>query len=350
MKVYKYIVIILTAVLVSCSQSESSDVIAFSNKVTPEDFPIHEYLGQGRVLDFNTLGNREISIIDSVAVISTSADKKAWKIVSLNSDSIIGEFIDAGNGPDELALIPLLSQTSIVNRGDTTLLAVPDNISRQWHSFNLQKIISGQDDSDSIIPDSELDQFTVYKGLKNNTIYKICVNPADNKILRAISINGDTIKTPYIEWLNHFTVDKPEHIGRLMPTVALSPSGTQVVEIHNSYPQINLYSLDKNSAITITPNGNAVGIDRSTNQAPDTAPIIYNGIRAYANFFVISKAGESASTELCFFDWKGKPVLSLTAPHIINSFDIDFNNNRILAINYPDDIIIEYKINSSLNF
>lgn len=348
MRLIKYISIFLTAVLVSCSPSESSDVIAFSNKVTPKDFPIHEDLRESRILDFNTLGNREISIIDSIAVISTSANKNAWKVVSLNSDSIIGEFVDAGNGPNELALIPLLSQSSMVKQRDATLLSVPDNISRKRHNFNLKGIISGQDNTDSIVSDSNLDQFTVYKGLKNNTVYKLSINPTNNTILRTITINGDTVKSPYIEWLNHFSVDQLEHIGQLMPTVALSPSGKRVVEIYNSYPQINLYSLDTDSAITITPNGRLIGLNSSTNQSSERMPIIYNGIRGYKNFFVINKAGENATTELCFYDWNGNPLLSLTIPRSVNSFDIDFNKSRVLAINLTDDVIVEYKINENL--
>lgn len=348
MKIFTHIFIVLSTILASCSQSDQSDVIAFDSKVVPQDFPINEHLGEGRILDFNTLGNREILIFDSIAVVSTSANKKSWKILSLNSDSIIGEFVDAGNGPGELALVPLLSQASIINRGDVLLLAIPDNISSKWHNFNIKRIIYGQSDSDSISPDSELNQFTVYKGLKNNTIYRICINPTDKSIHRSISIDGETIITPYIEWLNHFTVDKLEDVGLLMPTVAISPSGNQVVEIYNSYPQINLYSLDRDSAITITPDGMAVGFEKFTNQTSDAVPIIYNGIHGYDKFFVINKTGENATSELCFYDWNGNPVLLLTIPHVVNSFDIDFNKGRILAINHSDDIIVEYKISDNI--
>lgn len=344
MKSLAYTFIILAVLLASCSPSDLPSGIAFDDRVTPDNFPICESLDSGSQINLNTLGNREILIIDSVAILSTSDNKMAWKIISLSADTVIGGFIDAGNGPNELSMIPLLSQSSVVRHGNTTLLAVPDNMKQCWHNFNLGNIISGQNEQDSIIGDPEIDQFTVYKSYtKDNTTYRLSVNPTDRNINRRISVNGDTINNSHAEWLNHFTVDNLEHIGRLMPTVALSPSGKKVVEIYNSYPQINLYSLFGDDAVTLTPDDKVVDYVEFTGQSATAPTAIYRGIKGYEKFFVINKIGDNDTTELQFYDWEGNPVLSLIIPYTVNSFDIDFINGRIIAVNYPEDIVMEYQ-------
>ena len=143
MKISIYpIVVGVLLVFCSCSKLNHEYTIAFDNKVVIEEFPIVEKCDSGEIVDFNTIGNREIKIIDSIAVLSTAANKGAWKVVSLTHYSVLGEMIDAGNAPHELTVIPMLSQASFLLQNNRTILSVPDNMTHRWHNIDLEKVIS----------------------------------------------------------------------------------------------------------------------------------------------------------------------------------------------------------------
>ena len=355
MKISIYpIVIGVLLVFCSCSKLNHEYTIAFDNKVVIEEFPIVEKCDSGEIVDFNTIGNREIKIIDSIAVLSTGANKGAWKVVSLTHYSVLGEMIDAGNAPHELTVIPMLSQASFLLQNNRTILSVPDNMTHRWHNIDLEKVISGQQDYDSITPDYDIDNFTIYKGLYHDNIeYKITVNPAEGNIIRHIATNNQAVSSTNLEWLNHFSVDKPEKLGLLMPTVALSPSRKMIAEVYNLYPQINIYSISDNRATTITQYGKIADYKKYLGKSSETPQPIYRGVRGYEDFFVVNKIGENESTELQFFDWDGNPLVAVTIPSTVTSFDINFNSGTLLTVDFTKDIIKKYDIShilSQLNF
>lgn len=54
------IVVGVLLVFCSCSKLDHEYTIAFDNKVAIEGFPIVEKCDSGEIVDFNTIGNREI--------------------------------------------------------------------------------------------------------------------------------------------------------------------------------------------------------------------------------------------------------------------------------------------------
>ena len=76
-------------------------------------------------------------------------------------------------------------------------------------------------------------------------------------------------------------------------------------------------------------------------------------MRGYEDFFVVNKIGENESTELQFFDWDGNPLVAVTIPSTVTSFDINFNSGTLLTVDFTKDIIKKYDIShilSQLNF
>ena len=335
--------------LASCIISESRHTIAFSGKTMPILFQAIEKCDSGRIVDFNTIGNLEIAIVDSLAVVSTSADKEAWKIISLDKDSLVAEFVDAGNGPNELNVIPLLSQASFIENLGHKVIAIPDFFGQRWHKVNIGKAASGANDSSLVVEDPDLGSNVIYNGLFGNGIeYRITVDPIGLCIKRTISINGEPLEIDSVDRLNEFTVERADQLGLLMPTVAVSPTHNKVVEIYNSYPQINLYSLSDDYAITLLPDGESADYEKYMRNNSSMAKLIYRGIKGYDDFFVINKVNGDNETELQFLTWNGIHLQSMVIPAVVTSFDIDFNNNRLLAIDYMKDEIREYELPASI--
>ena len=138
-----------------------------------------------------------------------------------------------------------------------------------------------------------------------------------------------------------------------MPTVALSPSRKMIAEVYNLYPQINIYSISDNRATTITQYGKIADYKKYLGKSSETPQPIYRGVRGYEDFFVVNKIGENESTELQFFDWDGNPLVAVTIPSTVTSFDINFNSGTLLTVDFTKDIIKKYDIShilSQLNF
>lgn len=335
--------------LASCVVSESRHTITLSGETIPVEFLVSEKCDHGKIVDFNTIGNLEIAIVDSLAVISTSIYKQAWKIISLEKDSVIAEFLDEGNGPNELTAIPLLSQASFVKKSGHKVLAIPDFFGQRWHYVDLGKLVLGTENCDSVVEDSELGGNIVYNGLFEKGIeYRIAVDPVGLCIKRMISIDGKQLTIDPIERLNEFKVVQPNQLGLLMPTVAVSSVYDKVAEVYNIYPQINLYSLSTGNAITLLPNGKPIGYGKYMEDQSEVPQLIYRNVKGYEEFFVVNKIKGENETELQFFTWDGTPLRSMVIPAAVTSFDIDFKKSRLLAIDYLKDEIREYKLPSSI--
>lgn len=229
------------------------------------------------------------------------------------------------------------------------MLAIPDFFGQRWHKVNIGKIASGAKDGDLVVEDSNLGSNVIYNGLYGNEIeYRITVDPIELCIKRMIAIDGEPLEIDSVDKLNEFTVEGADQLGLLVPTVAVSPRHNKVVEIYNSYSQINLYSLSGDYAITLLPNGELTDYEKYMRNDYSMPKLIYRGIKGYDDFFVINKANSENETELQFFAWDGIHLQSMVIPAAVTSFDIDFNNNRLLAIDYMKDEIREYELPASI--
>lgn len=350
MKISSHIFFALLFVMTACSKTESPDTIAFKTKVdVPNNFPIHEQCDTGMILDLDIIGIREAACVDSVLIVYTAQNEKAYKVVDLRSGSVIGEMADMGHGPKEFTFIPGLSQASIMRQNGSSILSLPDNVARKRHNYDLTVVISGQADCDSVVANPEIDNYTIYQGLFADGIeFRIDLNPDECRIARTVSVDGKHLNIEAVDWLNHFSVDNVEKIGLLMPTVALSADEKKVVEIYNGYPQINLYSISDGWKMTLAPDGKTEGYAEYDGKSADFPTMIYRSVKAYKDFFVVNKVGTDDTAELQFFDWHGKPLMSLTIPYAATSFDIDFSRDKLLTVNFLDETVREYEIGAFL--
>lgn len=338
-------------VLSGCTNKDQMTTISFNDRISFSEFPSVATLDSGTVVETKTIGNLEFQIIDSLLVITTSERENSWKVWSSSNDSILFEFINTGNGPDEFVFPPLISQASFICKNGDSHILIPDNYRHQLRDINLSKSITTRLIESVTEDNPRINDLSVYSNFSTDSIQiYVSLNPSEGTIERAIMKAGSQLNLKNIQHLNRYKVPNPDKLGLLMPNIIYNCNKDRIVEISDLYPQFNIYSLDDKLSITVTPEGKTGSYQQFLDgKSVEETDLIYGGAKGYADFFVINKLN-SGTSDLWFLNWDGKPLLDLKLPDSATSFDIDFKNQSLYTLNFKDDIFKKYDLRATLEF
>lgn len=328
---------LLLLLLCSCHE-HNNNKISFDAVKEINGFPKTVNAGKGESVTLNSLGNLEFTVQDSLMIVSTAQNENAWKIVDLRSDSIVSEVINSGHGEWEFDMIPQVFMASFFKDGGNLKAYIPETSKGCYTILDISatldsgKAIFGKEDNVNFSP------LTIYSQKSPSGMETfIDIETSRPGIKRRFLKDNSALVSNNADYLNRFEAASQEQVGRLIPRMAINPSQNVVAEVYDIYPQINIYSITGDFAVTLAPDGKIMGPD---DYEPDFLPkpenMIYNCLKGYDNFFVVNRCGENSS-HLLFIDWQGNPLLELNLDEEITSFDIDFISKTLYTLNFFTD-------------
>ena len=327
-----------------------------------EEFPYSYTLQEGdEVADFNVIGIRDFLICDSLLIFSTVDKEGLWSCYSLRNNKFLGKFLKQGNGPNEFFMTPFVSQASIMYDENNNLNAIIyESMQHKVLKINISETLEKQE----LVID-ELDIETPYPTfvflmLNDSSFYVRTLSHDETKQERSIIEGGNKLKLHNLELLNKASVQPGDHDFNIISILArYNPEKKIIVEAPIGLNYINLYSTTSNYGKSIC------AIEKefdniSTIQKMKSWERLYTyaGITAFKDFFGTLYIGETMKDyqkndkkklpKIHLFTWDGEPLVELLLPHQATSFDIDFINGYLYAVDLRSDSFYKYDINKIL--
>ncbi len=334
--------------MVACSHVDTENTIAFEKIVKFASFPVELEAGEGTPVQLDCIGALEFRIADSLMVVTTSLKENAWKVYHLPEMTLRGEMLSVGPGPDELLMVPQVSMASINQSASGPMVEFADNARQRHYTLDLENSIDSGKTEMTWVEDPRLTPFNVYQNyLPEELTMLIDLDPMNARIERHFFKGGNQQVVAQLEYLNRYSAESMDNIGLLMPCMLINPVEGKVAEVYNVYPQINLYSLSNDEAVTLAPQGKLESFVPLKGKPFNEWPTYYRNGMAYNDCFVVQKV-EPEGYKLWFFSWEGKPLLSLKIDAPFTTFDIDFKGTTLYTMNFPTETMTKYSIKEAI--
>ena len=300
--------------------------------------PQSEYFVKGISVDYGDWGVHDchtIDIIDSIILIKCAATKsvdKHYIVLDKNRKTYIGDFINYGNGPNEM----IGNRYSGYYGNKLLLFSMGENKVMQWdinQTLNTGQVVLTE------LFDLPLACFAVIPNNHSNKI--IVINHANqNYNYSIIDSTGNVEKTvPIYSGINYWT-----DITYLSDCYALSQDGDKLVFSMTFLPQVNYISLSENTKLTVSTN-KRIGWSDIIQKDPGRGLKLYHPrIIPYEDKFVVLSFDEHENTHFHIFDSIGSFIADVKTSENLRDIAFDSTSRLIYGVDVNSNIYT-YDIN-----
>ena len=354
--------ILFVFLFTSCSKFDNSSKDLSNVKVEYIKIPVRYNLRDFKRVTLNIkLGDVQgFRVYDSLMIISKRSDDKLWSFYSLPKYRHLGDFLDKGRGPFELAMSPSLHHLYHTEEGLLCAYLRDDYVGNVFN-FNITESLK----TDSIhisklefaVPNSVFNYVPIdstkalIKQIENN-------NTKQNRYI----FNSDGTKTTnsFLDRWNKESVKEGDNNHNIISSIIrYHKKNDRFVETQSMMNYLSIYSLDGSFAKVIC-FSDELDTPRKIERISTSERMYYfGGVRLYDDFFGVLyfnekvHPGELGEKEkypsIILFNWEGDPLAELVLGDNIYKFDIDFNNGDLYTYDNYEGQLYKYNIQSILD-
>lgn len=344
---------IMTLTLVGCNKS-GQQKIAMPDTLIYQDFPKEINLKEtsGTIDD---IGLSYIKIQDDYIIISHGSFKP-WSIFSRSNGEKLGDILSIGQGPTEFQLVPNPTSGAYTLENDSLVVYLDDQNQHRVMRLNIPKEIeTGSGLSEAFRSDSLNNRLWMVKTLGKDKVLVQKPSEDFSSFRRIIVTPDSTYEIPVTRHLSKIAIPEGDDfkINLLAKISGYNPSNKKVVEAMSFFNQINLYSLEDDWGKTICIGTDLDKVEDVMARNKNDMHFIHWGLTSWDDAFgvIYMDAGISDigkgnvnHVEIRIFDWDGNPIARIPIDRNIKSFDIDFSDNLMYAVDATEDKVVTYDI------
>ncbi|MDH6313630.1 hypothetical protein M2137_002420 [Parabacteroides sp. PFB2-10] len=357
MKYHIFILLLLFLTLLGGCGGTSSNYMAFDEVVYVEQFPHTFSLSNETEFELSIIGNKDFIIYDTLLIVTTSQQTGFWAFYSLPDHRELGEFNRRGNGPNEFAEIPFVSQATLFKEGNTLFAGMRDFPTGKVYKMNINESLKENRLNISLLNDSLPLNLFNFILLNDSTFFCREISYDRTQQIRYLLKNREKIIPPSFEKLNQVHIEAGEDFNLLSTGALRNVAGDRIVEIPIRLNHINLYSIDGSFYKTICVEKEIDNINKIQYRFEWDRKCTYADIRVYKDFFGALYINENMGTRqikrkklpcIQLFNWEGDPIAEFKLNRHITSFDIDFVHGHLYTFDLETDEFCKYDIQDIL--
>lgn len=314
------------------------------------EFPEDLSLTENTSFECDEIGLMSIRIVDSLMVISHQG---CWSILSTDGKHKYGNCVSRGEGPNEFIWTPYIMSSSFVKENGKVVAYISDTERGEVKRFNITDFVTTGNEEMTVSQKSDVMGNSTWDAIPVNADKTLIFQPNDDFTgFHHYVLTGDSVHTLQATTaLDEMKVKSEATINMLAKLACASADGRRCAEVMIHLNQINLYSLDGDWGKTICvgeklsdvkeieEQWNVDRIDQYANVTswPCGFGAIYSGVSELKK-----SMGVDNNSELQFFTWDGEPICKARLPISAAGFDIDFENNTLIAIDSNEDRLRAY--------
>jgi hypothetical protein len=330
------------------------DEIAYIN-----DFPHSFSLSGGEAIDLDIIGPVNLSIQDSLLIVTTLESMGMWKFFSLPEYNNKGKYLNKGRGPNDFLSMPLAEQQYFYKENEQLFSIIYDFSNGKLFRMNINETILSNK-----LSMSEIDYLlpkTMFGYTFINSTDILCreVNNTHTQQKRYLLSKREREDISVLEKMNIASIRPGEDINILSVHTVCSQNGERIAEAALGLNQINLYSLDGSFGKTICVGKKVDNISRVLSIGHNDRLYTYMDIVAFSDFFGALYLNDTEANfqqettcnpVIQFFDWDGNPLAEVELDRMITSYDIDFFNGALYTLYHNTEEIYKYDISHLLQY
>ena len=291
-------------------------------------------------------------------ITSTEDPNGLWHFLTADKYQSLGNYITRGGGPTEFEGFPRSSDANFYKKNNQIFADIYDFGSGRFYRINVSNTIRDHKLDitliNSSLPAGLFDQVLI----DSSTVYCKTIANEQRQQIRSLWKNGEETTPQNYKLLNQVSVTDGGDFNIISTITKKSPDNDIIVEAPIGLDQVNIFSAEDTFAMTICPNKkNLDNIHDIEDQIRWERIYTYGGVRTYPDFFAVLYINEDQKTfqterktfpTIQIFDWKGNPLMEIKLNRFITSFDFDFYNGYIYALDNKEDIMYKYEVKNIL--
>lgn len=327
----------------SCKKNDWKRSLSFPVVDYTYRFPNQVALTEGLVINLRTNDLLDVKNCKSIILISREDHGEGYLTgFKKNTFETVGSFINKGNGPNE-SINPVFFSDVVFEEESDQLYAYL-YFRDKLHKINIYSSL----DSNLLVVDDVYDtpNRLVCLKLHDNGYYTVSGYRDRSGFIRELS----NAKIKDYQLLNDVHVSFRKDPNLVLFYSAYSESKELIIEASLFLNTINLYSTNGDRIKTICYGNRLESLaEKERLSEKEFLPKTFDGLRAYNNFFVCLYKGcmeNYSHPHLLFFDYDGFPLIDVTIPSAVFSFDLDIDNKVLYVIDDTIDSLVTYDISS----
>lgn len=348
--------ILLSLLFNGCNPS-TSNYMSFDDVCYVEEFPLSFSLSEEQNFELSIIGYFDFLIYDTLLIVTTKRQEGGWAFFSLPDCKELGSFLRRGNGPNEFAQMPNVSQARLWKEKEELFAIINDFQTDKTYKMNIDKSLSTNQLNITPLKDSLPPYLFNFVYLNEQTFMCREITGDHTQQNRYLLQNKEKNIPLSFEQLNQAQLAKGTDFNLFSTTMLCDPKGDLIVEAPIYLNHINLYSIDGSFKKTICCHKKVDNIDRIQIQPMWQWIYTYADLRVYKDFFAALYINEKMKTYeierkkypiIQLFDWMGVPIAELKLNRHVTSFDIDLINGFLYTFDHQTDEFCKYDIQDIL--
>ncbi|UJP65396.1 hypothetical protein [Mongoliitalea daihaiensis] len=355
------IIIIFSLILnTSCSFFKSSDEtlhMAFDDVGYILEFPLEVNLNKKGFPEVNSVGMREIKILENYLIIEKSSSGALWEIYDLPDYKFLGSFFKIGDGPLEFMQGSDLNKVAFEKENGSLLAYMYDFQKGRVMKFNVSESLElDQEVLTEYVGDIIPFSFAFAK-LDSNTFFVKEVFNRDTQQVRYTITNGKKKPLDVAAKLNDVTIQEGEDFNILSTLTGYNRIKDRVIEAPIGLNNINIYAIDGTFKKSICLEEKLSDIKQIQSTFRWNRIYTIANLSLFDDFFGIVFINENEGVyqmsrkklpSILLFDYEGKPLAKIGTGEHFTSFDIDFKNQTMYTFDVHSDEFIKYDLQNIL--
>lgn len=351
MKISIYVYLLVAVSFVSCKKDLAQsitikDIVKEISYV--KEFPNSYTLKNKKTPDIKQLGMNDFKVYDSLLIVSKKSSTKFLSFYSLPNYRKLGDFLNKGRGPFEVAYPPdFINKETVCKEKGTQYMYIFSGLNGRLTKMNIDKSIDFGKAEYELVRDSLSNSIFVCIPMDSTHIFIRKIEDRNTRINRYILKEKTKKTTPLLDKLNLLYVEEGEDFNILGTYIKYNRKNKKFVEMSISMNYIMLYKLNDDLPKVIC-------VEEQL-RTLKTVQRVYRinrleqlkGLRSFDDFFgVIYSKGAKVYNEfnpknirasILLFNWNGEPLAKLKLDEEITSFDIDFQNDVLYTFKYYEE-------------
>jgi hypothetical protein len=337
---------------VSCGDSVG-DYMCFDDVRYIREFPQTFSLDSAVELDLDIIGMWSFRIEDSLLIVSTTNSNGLWSFFSLPEYKFLGKYLSRGQGPNEFIQDPSVGGAKFFKENGIRYAAIHDFQGGKLRKMNIDESIRTNRLNIYTLNDSLPPYIFEFITIDSTTFLCREINDSQTQQIRYISENGKKIIPPYMESLNMAAVRRGEDFNILSASIKQSIDNKLIVEMPIQLNYINLYSLDGSFCKTVCIGDKLDNIKKIQDKFKWNRKYTFDNLQLFTKCWGVLyinedirpyDMGRKKPPAVLLFDWSGEPLAELQLSNFATSFDIDFINGYLYALDLETDVFYRYDI------
>lgn len=342
----------------ACSNATQNVYSSFEQKEYFREFERNIHLIGTVDQDFEEIGNNSIRIVDSIMVVGHN---DRWSFVSLNTKKTIANCLSIGQGPTEFSFfIPSTLSCAFYSDNDSLFAILPNRFKNQLFTLNVTTLLDKKECYLKVTDvDYDLSVCRDILPMDKRTIMFNKPNEEYTSLQRFIITDNKQEELQIAKNLCQTTISPGEDLNLVSSVIQYNSFKKRFVEAMIYSNQIHIYSCDEPFAKTLIYGNKVTDMTKVQNTELGDRVYTYDNMATWDMGFGVIWLNENrkefsrsnrSDTIIHIFNWVGKPLVEVSLDRPISSFDIDFRNKILYAIDKEEDILLSYNADELIKY